>query len=248
MLSPRLLQTLRVYWKARRPRLPYLFPGRTGDKPITRAAVHQAVRKASAAAGTPQGDPIRCRLRREDQVSSPSTSRLTSCATPLRPARASQRPYSAADRTRTPRRDRAVDRVDGADIATRAERRKAHVAATRPSTHGGRSDAMSGLRWQPGAPATGAPNRRAAAQTQYVMTSKPAHCTVWTWPAVVAALSDYDQPSNRHSESVAPGSNFPLKSLRHRQLARNSPRPGCRQSRIPQNRDPEPKLIPPRSP
>ena len=51
MLSPRLLHTLRAYWKARRPRLPYLFPGRTGDKPITRAAVHQAVQKASAAAG-----------------------------------------------------------------------------------------------------------------------------------------------------------------------------------------------------
>lgn len=51
MLSPVLLQTLRTYWAARRPPLPYLFPGRGGHKPLTRAAVHKAVVKASQAAG-----------------------------------------------------------------------------------------------------------------------------------------------------------------------------------------------------
>lgn len=51
MLSPRLLETLRLYWKTRRPPRPFLFPGRTGDKPITRGAVHKAVRAACLAAG-----------------------------------------------------------------------------------------------------------------------------------------------------------------------------------------------------
>ena len=33
-LSPRMLQALREYWKARRPRGAYLFPGRCGAKPL----------------------------------------------------------------------------------------------------------------------------------------------------------------------------------------------------------------------
>jgi site-specific recombinase XerD len=52
MLSPRLLQELRAYWRARRPPGPDLFPGRAGDgTTLTRAAVNLALRKASAAAG-----------------------------------------------------------------------------------------------------------------------------------------------------------------------------------------------------
>jgi site-specific recombinase XerD len=50
-LSPRMLQTLREYWKARRPKGAFLFPGRGGEKPLTRDAVAQAIRKTARRAG-----------------------------------------------------------------------------------------------------------------------------------------------------------------------------------------------------
>lgn len=50
-LSPRLLRTLRAYYKKERPAGPLLFPGRHGKAPITRAAFHIALRKARKRAG-----------------------------------------------------------------------------------------------------------------------------------------------------------------------------------------------------
>jgi integrase/recombinase XerD len=50
MLSPRLLDLLRTYWKAARPR-DWLFPGRDGDRPITAGAVMEACQVAGRAAG-----------------------------------------------------------------------------------------------------------------------------------------------------------------------------------------------------
>jgi integrase/recombinase XerD len=51
MLSPRLLRTLRAYWKHARPKGPHLFPGREEGKLYTREAVHKAITKAARAAG-----------------------------------------------------------------------------------------------------------------------------------------------------------------------------------------------------
>ena len=50
MLSPRLLEELRSYWKVARPKF-WLFPGDIPDRPITRNAVGLACRKAHRAAG-----------------------------------------------------------------------------------------------------------------------------------------------------------------------------------------------------
>jgi len=50
MLSPRLLDELRAYWKAVHPTL-WLFPGDHPDQPITRTAVELACRKAHRASG-----------------------------------------------------------------------------------------------------------------------------------------------------------------------------------------------------
>jgi len=50
MLSPRILEELRTYWKAERPTL-WLFPGDFPDKPITRSAVQQACQRGRHAAG-----------------------------------------------------------------------------------------------------------------------------------------------------------------------------------------------------
>lgn len=50
MLSPRLLEALRAYWKLERPDI-WLFPGNIPGKPITRDAVGQACQKAHRAAG-----------------------------------------------------------------------------------------------------------------------------------------------------------------------------------------------------
>jgi site-specific recombinase XerD len=50
MLSPRLLEVLRDYWRIDRPR-PWLFPGDVADQRITKNAVEQACRKAHRAAG-----------------------------------------------------------------------------------------------------------------------------------------------------------------------------------------------------
>jgi site-specific recombinase XerD len=53
LLCPRLLEALRAYWKAARPKGPYLFPSRKGAKgpTITRAAVSKALKNAVQAAG-----------------------------------------------------------------------------------------------------------------------------------------------------------------------------------------------------
>ena len=50
MLSPRLLEVLRTYWKAVRPTL-WLFPGDLPGQPITRGAVELACQKAHRASG-----------------------------------------------------------------------------------------------------------------------------------------------------------------------------------------------------
>ena len=50
MLSPHLLQLLRIYWKTARPQ-EWLFPGRPASRPITRERVYQVCIKASRAAG-----------------------------------------------------------------------------------------------------------------------------------------------------------------------------------------------------
>ena len=51
MLSPRLLATLRAYWRLRPPRGPYLFPSPRPDKPLSRMAVFRVVRRAAHRAG-----------------------------------------------------------------------------------------------------------------------------------------------------------------------------------------------------
>jgi integrase/recombinase XerD len=50
MLSPKLLELLRAYWKAARPRT-WLFPGLDPDRPISAAAVMKACRRAWRASG-----------------------------------------------------------------------------------------------------------------------------------------------------------------------------------------------------
>lgn len=50
MLSPRLLETLRAYWKSATPSS-WMFPGDPPDAPITAAAVQQMCRRAQRAAG-----------------------------------------------------------------------------------------------------------------------------------------------------------------------------------------------------
>jgi integrase/recombinase XerD len=50
MLSPRLLEQLRSYWKVARPKV-WLFPGDIPGRPITRGAVELACRKAHRASG-----------------------------------------------------------------------------------------------------------------------------------------------------------------------------------------------------
>lgn len=50
-LTPRMLAELRAYWRERRPKGRYLFPGRCEQAPLTRAAVALALRKAAAHAG-----------------------------------------------------------------------------------------------------------------------------------------------------------------------------------------------------
>lgn len=50
-LSPRMLHTLREYWKARRPKGALLFPGQGGAKPLSRDAVGLAIRTTARRAG-----------------------------------------------------------------------------------------------------------------------------------------------------------------------------------------------------
>jgi site-specific recombinase XerD len=51
MLSPKLLATLRAYWKSSRLTGPLLFPGRTPGSTFTRAAAHKAIVRAARCAG-----------------------------------------------------------------------------------------------------------------------------------------------------------------------------------------------------
>jgi integrase/recombinase XerD len=54
MMSPRVLEALRAYWRAFRPTGPRLFPGRlnqAADPHLTRAAVHKVLAKVARAAG-----------------------------------------------------------------------------------------------------------------------------------------------------------------------------------------------------
>jgi site-specific recombinase XerD len=50
MLSPKLLEILRVWWRTEKPR-PWLFPGDVAGKPITRSAVEDACQKAHRICG-----------------------------------------------------------------------------------------------------------------------------------------------------------------------------------------------------
>jgi len=50
-LSPRMLQSLREYWKARGPKGALLFPGLGGTKPLSRDAVGLAIRATARRAG-----------------------------------------------------------------------------------------------------------------------------------------------------------------------------------------------------
>ena len=50
MLSPTLLVTLRNWWLVERPQ-PWLFPGKSADKPITRHAVEKACQEAYSRCG-----------------------------------------------------------------------------------------------------------------------------------------------------------------------------------------------------
>jgi site-specific recombinase XerD len=54
MLSPRLLEALRAYWRAQRPVGPALFPGRCGNETMARATVCKALRKAARECGIAQ--------------------------------------------------------------------------------------------------------------------------------------------------------------------------------------------------
>jgi site-specific recombinase XerD len=51
MLSPRLLEVLRDYWRTNRPKGEYLFPGASPERPITRASVASACRQAAKCSG-----------------------------------------------------------------------------------------------------------------------------------------------------------------------------------------------------
>jgi site-specific recombinase XerD len=53
MLSPKLLELLRAWWRAARPRL-WLFPGRHESQPITTDAVEEACQKAQRQCGIPK--------------------------------------------------------------------------------------------------------------------------------------------------------------------------------------------------
>jgi site-specific recombinase XerD len=51
MLSVRLLEGLRAYWRAERPKGPYFFPGRTGDGHISPESTGIVFRKSALLAG-----------------------------------------------------------------------------------------------------------------------------------------------------------------------------------------------------
>ena len=53
MLSPKLLGMLRAYWDIERPHLPWLFPGRSGEKPLDPSTLTAACAAAVAATTLP---------------------------------------------------------------------------------------------------------------------------------------------------------------------------------------------------
>jgi site-specific recombinase XerD len=57
LLSPRLLDTLRQYWRAARPRV-WLFPNRSGDGPLFDQTAQRMYQAARSAAGIPHGGGI----------------------------------------------------------------------------------------------------------------------------------------------------------------------------------------------
>jgi integrase/recombinase XerD len=57
LLSPRLLSELRAYWKLQRPRL-WLFPGQTGEAPLSVGAAQRIYHKAKRDAGVRRGGGI----------------------------------------------------------------------------------------------------------------------------------------------------------------------------------------------
>lgn len=57
MLSEVLLSTLRSYWSAVRPPLPYLFPGRDGQSPCCPEMAQRAIKRAAIDAGLPHVTP-----------------------------------------------------------------------------------------------------------------------------------------------------------------------------------------------
>ena len=59
LLSPRLLETLRLYWRVRRPR-PWLFPNGSGDSPLLDQTAQRMYHAARAAAGIEHGGGIHC--------------------------------------------------------------------------------------------------------------------------------------------------------------------------------------------
>jgi integrase/recombinase XerD len=59
LLSPRLLETLRLYWQACRPK-GWLFPNRAGNGPIDHSTVQRSYQAAREAAGIERGGGIHC--------------------------------------------------------------------------------------------------------------------------------------------------------------------------------------------
>src|SRR5262245_55450909 len=60
MLSPKLLGILRAYWDIERPCRPWLFPGRTGDKPLDPSTLNAACAAAVKATGISKHATLHC--------------------------------------------------------------------------------------------------------------------------------------------------------------------------------------------
>jgi integrase/recombinase XerD len=60
MLSPKLLGILRAYWDIKRPRRPWLFPGRRGEKPLDPSTLNAACAAAVAATGIGKNATLHC--------------------------------------------------------------------------------------------------------------------------------------------------------------------------------------------
>jgi integrase/recombinase XerD len=60
MLSPKLLGILRAYWDIERPRRPWLFPGRSGDKPLDPTTLNAACAAAVEVTGISKHATLHC--------------------------------------------------------------------------------------------------------------------------------------------------------------------------------------------